>query len=320
MYKASDIKPKRYPDEKPSKYGIFFGYPSNDGDWFDYIYPCTYPWSERPIQWFIDIPGAPPELKPLAYPESLPPEIGRYWVHREQSDKWEVLGWGIWGTEHPDRVDYFIPVNIKDDEMEKPPIEWNTIWETDSFEVIDVKRGDRSILTISNPLTDDALNVKGKELTAFARHWLSLVEEEARQPDWGKENKMETKIGKQPRIMKDGNAIAVLDKNFINLQESESVWFNSQDEFEQEVIHWLDLQGYEVTRKEPELKACPNPTCEQTKFLEIVEVPSMYSHPNKAFIVECKNCGYRGGRGSSKEQAVKLHNLIADKSRRNGEE
>lgn len=102
------------------------------------------------------------------------------------------------------------------------------------------------------------------------------------------------------------------DKDTVNLNSGQV----AKRDFRSICTQFLDAEGYDVVKREPELKACPNPICERTKYLEVIEIPSRYAYPNKEFIVECKNCGYRGGRGSSEEQAVKLHNLIADNAKR----
>ena len=59
----------------------------------------------------------------------------------------------------------------------RPIIEWIEFWKTNTFEVLETRRGGRSIFTLSNPLTDDALNVEGKELVAFAVKLLIESEE-----------------------------------------------------------------------------------------------------------------------------------------------
>jgi hypothetical protein len=61
----------------------------------------------------------------------------------------------------------------------KLPIEWNDIWDTKRLHVTQIKRENRSIYTISNPLNDDAINVEGKELVAFCKYLLNEVESES---------------------------------------------------------------------------------------------------------------------------------------------
>jgi hypothetical protein len=276
-YKPEDIKPKRYPNEKPKIYGKYWGYPSHNVEWFDYTYPCTYPWSERPIQWFIDIPDAPPELKPLKYPENKPEQDGMYMVHDVNRDIWTEAIWdgdmlSVWSS----NVTHFIPIRL-DKENEMPRVEY-------------FSSGRRA----------------GKRLI------LQHLRKE-------KENEMDENPAVKPVCQTETMSVELVDDQTVNIfidlgEDYKGDLLVEVDDMTYLALNWLYLQGYDVTKREPEIEACPNPTCERTKFLEVIEVPSRYAHPNKAFIVECQNCGYRGGRGSSKEQSIKLHNLICEKT------
>jgi hypothetical protein len=59
------------------------------------------------------------------------------------------------------------------------------IWETDELKVMKLSKEPAIYLTDQPELViRDVIKLSSDELTAFARHWLSLVEEDARQPDW----------------------------------------------------------------------------------------------------------------------------------------
>jgi hypothetical protein len=69
-------------------------------------------------------------------------------------------------------------------------------------------------------------------------------------------------------------------------------------------MEWLGQRGFDIVKKEPEIKSCPNPECGgechcDKRFLE-------------AYYVECENaCGYQGPRAQIRDKAIRLHNLIA---------
>jgi hypothetical protein len=70
-------------------------------------------WSWDNVDWFIDIPGAPEELKPVLLSENPPNENGYYIVHTKYDnqcarwwlDKDNICKWD-------DYVDWFIPYRI----------------------------------------------------------------------------------------------------------------------------------------------------------------------------------------------------------------
>lgn len=262
-YTAEQIKPKKYPDEKPSEQvRLFHAYNLCVG-WGVYRwFGRTWGYKDSGISspninhnntWFIDIPGAPPELKPLAYPDNKPDERGSYLCHIDydaihdiEHDSWDIMKW-CWDDYNKKNdwngyralVDYFIPYRLdKENEMD-------VIWETDELKVLTYAGGSRvSLKQNTQHINPHVIGCSKDELTAFARHW-------------------------------------------------------------------LDLQGYEVTRKEPEIKACPNPTCELTEHLEVVKM-EWGTRGKSSWFVHCKNCGYRGGCGHDRAQAIEIHNLIVD--------
>jgi hypothetical protein len=65
--------------------------------------------------------------------------------------------------------------------------------------------------------------------------------------------------------------------------------------------------GYAVTRKEPEIKPCPNPECKsnQAVYVETGRPPYNYRYVN------CDGCGYCGPEADTLAEAIRLHNLIA---------
>lgn len=69
--------------------------------------------------------------------------------------------------------------------MEDKPIEWNEIWETKDLKVTQVKRDDRSIYVLSNPLSEtDVIAIEGKTLVAFSKHLLINEGEMEREHPW----------------------------------------------------------------------------------------------------------------------------------------
>lgn len=60
--------------------------------------------------------------------------------------------------------------------MDEKPIEWLDIWHTSTLYVTEIKKGDRSIYTLSNPMNDDVININGEELKMFAKDLLEREE------------------------------------------------------------------------------------------------------------------------------------------------
>ena len=124
-YTAEQIRPKRYPKEKPSEMDWVYRIMGSNFEGRAYWGTINYDWKN--VKWFIDIPGAPPELKPLAYPEHKPSEDGVYMVHLRTADEWIVGSWlsyrGMIDNWNPKEVDYFIPYRLEPvsdtDELER---------------------------------------------------------------------------------------------------------------------------------------------------------------------------------------------------------
>ena len=53
------------------------------------------------------------------------------------------------------------------------------------------------------------------------------------------------------RIIPDGDSVAIVDENFVNLQESDAIWFEA-NEFAKAAVHWLINVhgGYSVIKLE----------------------------------------------------------------------
>ena len=95
-----------------------------DGDWTD-IYVSNggsqmFSPEDKHKRWFIDIPGAPEELKPVLLSENPPNENGYYIVHTKYNNQWDrwwldkdnICMWD-------DYVDWFIPYRISSLSEEK---------------------------------------------------------------------------------------------------------------------------------------------------------------------------------------------------------
>jgi hypothetical protein len=72
--------------------------------------------------------------------------------------------------------------------------------------------------------------------------------------------------------------------------------------------HWLNLQGYTVTRKEPEILPCPNPECGNQ---DLTVTRTNFINGDPIYEICCEDCGYRSPSGKSEAEAIRLHNLIA---------
>ena len=118
-YTAEEIMPKRYPENNPKADSDYWVIDSDLVMSYGYD-PKIEMWSWKNVDWFIDVPGAPEELKPLKYPENRPSEDGCYWVHISISDSWYQWIWNDnfryimrcgWGDPQED-PDWFIPHRI----------------------------------------------------------------------------------------------------------------------------------------------------------------------------------------------------------------
>lgn len=130
MYTVEQLKPKLYPEEKPSnEFAKLLAYNKCVG-WNIYKF-WTESWGyedsglsspnlNQNITWFIDIRYPPYELKPLKYPQNKPSEDGSYMCHNKLNDEWFVHTWnGRDSFSWREVTDYFIPCRLdKENEMD----------------------------------------------------------------------------------------------------------------------------------------------------------------------------------------------------------
>ena len=74
---------------------------------------------------------------------------------------------------------------------------------------------------------------------------------------------------------------------------------------------FFDTQGYDVIKREPELKPCPNPECGETNPLNLYVFPE----EDGSCYITCDTCGYNSPYGDTEAEAIRLHNLIAEKAK-----
>jgi hypothetical protein len=77
----------------------------------------------------------------------------------------------------------------------------------------------------------------------------------------------------------------------------------SQNELTTFCLHWLDLQGYDITKPEPEIAPCP--FCGGECYT--------WNPEENEWSVACHDCTYNSGCADSESAAIRLHNLIAGK-------
>ena len=128
---AEQIKPERYPENKPTVCTNPIWMTDPRYGWTDiYFGNCGYSVfgdneADKIERWFIDIPGAPEELKPLKYPENKPDGFGPYWAHLRQDNKgkfqdrwirmeWWETRWGCDIDKYSRIIDYFIPYRLEE--------------------------------------------------------------------------------------------------------------------------------------------------------------------------------------------------------------
>jgi len=68
---------------------------------------------------YVPIPGAPDEVKPVAYPENVPSKRGKYIVHFPEYDEWAVRAWDRrkfedWQWMTGNDIDYFINIPLNE--------------------------------------------------------------------------------------------------------------------------------------------------------------------------------------------------------------
>lgn len=137
-YTAKQLMPKRYPDEKPREVDVYWYHDINYDGWAHLLYNNGKWGAGYNADWFIDVPGAPPELKPLAYPEYKPSKTGIYIVYYQAIDLWDTVYWDNFSWQwymgsdpnlnlkvfNVDCVDYFIPYRLdEENEIENETLE-----------------------------------------------------------------------------------------------------------------------------------------------------------------------------------------------------
>ena len=112
MYTKEQLMPKRYPEERPLKNSGYWCFDTSSDRWIHYYSSGgCFDGVHKLTRWFVDIPGAPEEVKPLAYPENKPSEGGMYITHNKVEDAWQeahsldAIHWVL-------LVDYFIPIRL----------------------------------------------------------------------------------------------------------------------------------------------------------------------------------------------------------------
>ena len=119
-YTAEEIMPKRCNPKENGLYWVIINNSIASKYWWEERNTSISPILWRGIDWLIDIPGAPEELKPLKYPENRPQETGRYLFHRTADDKW--LNWWV-DKNNPDfygrLADWFINYRLSSQKGEK---------------------------------------------------------------------------------------------------------------------------------------------------------------------------------------------------------
>jgi hypothetical protein len=225
------------------------------------------------ITWFIDIPNAPKELKPKKYPENKPSERGKYLCHisddtvfNMEHDEWEVMKWE-WD-------EYLLENN------------WNGYRELVDY-FIDVNldvNNDSAYLHSDNEI--------GIENEMNTRKYAQTNQ---------KENKMEI-------IWETDELKATLyhDDALIYLKDAYGDIIGcSVDELTAFARHWLDLQGYDVTKRKPEIKACPVCGTEAHSWCE----------DDEWYYVQCGNitCAIRSDSDISEEHVIKRWNALPRK-------
>jgi len=127
-YTAEQIMPKRYPGQLPKYSGSTWVLRNHEP--FEWIKVGVNKGYEgyKGFTWFIDVPAAPPELKPV---KGEPKENGIYVCHHKETGVWHTLKWDgkFWYINYrddyvmidvmTDDIDWFIPYRISSAEGEK---------------------------------------------------------------------------------------------------------------------------------------------------------------------------------------------------------
>ena len=249
MYTAEQLMPKRYPENRPIKNSSYWCFSNNFDMWVLYFScrGCFDGLHENElIKWFIDIPGAPEEVKPLAYPEHEPEKDGRYIAHNKDTDIWEEMeyreswqyimhsAWGIVG------IDYFIPIRLDEPFGNSEKLECTGIPILISSTLFAVEEFDNTISISDSPEEPGGISVDCDEFTVLTKRW-------------------------------------------------------------------LDQQGYDVIKREPEIAPCPNPEC----VIDQLELEDCVVADAYRFYLYCHKCDYSSPLSKTKTEAIRLHNLIA---------
>ncbi len=80
------------------------------------------------------------------------------------------------------------------------------------------------------------------------------------------------------------------------------------NEFTEIASRWLELQGYDVVKREPEIAPCPNPECSNPLGVYVFE------EADGSCYVTCDTCGCNSPYGETEFEAIRLHNLIAKRA------
>jgi hypothetical protein len=339
-YTAERIKPKKHPDEKPSESGFNVQYRVllDDGrqalfDWNPVTPSETMMTWDRYVTWFIDIPNPPSELKFLAYPQNKPKEAGLYLVHYKPADDWGDIYYpddNIW-DEH---IDYFIPYRLDEpvsdtDELDEPLGNSEQLEREDK---VTYKPKDKFSDYTDEDLLLELINRNvmfeaPKKKERFVRHYEVIVgigddntasiilpqdslfklreivyDEQSSNPCQSeRDNEMELKILVDWRK----------DKDMVNLNTGRV----TKDDFRTICTQFLDAEGYDVAKREPEWLPCPNPECrcKRAVYIDVNTIDSLegdYTY----YSVLCDGCGYCGPEAKTPQEAIRLHNLISSKS------
>jgi hypothetical protein len=75
-------------------------------------------------------------------------------------------------------------------------------------------------------------------------------------------------------------------------------------EFTEICKNWLDIQGYDVVKREPEIAPCPNPECRSDE-IELM-------HGYHGCYVYCHQCRYSSPCKDIESEAIRLHNALCN--------
>lgn len=255
---------KKYPENKPNDLTdgpLYHSIDKNDEINVHYWYDAhQHSFGHTKCRWFIDIPGAPEELKPVPYPQNRPVMSGEYVAHIKPLwvplyYKKESSGWyrrqpsGCLRHIVAESVDFFINYRLEDEE------EKGLVWK--------LPDGHKGITKVTRK------NVNGFDAYVF-----------------------DYKVSTMKPALLPGYAIEMS-------------------------MAILNLEGYDITKRQPEIAPCPNPECggECTLMYQQRDSPGWDEDP--CYYVRCVSwrCHYEGPSADTKEKAIRLHGLIAGKDK-----